>query len=181
MSYSKKIEDSINRWRKSKDDDALDMFMIDECDLVNYKDPTFTVAMGITCTFKCDRENGTQLCQNYPLTKELVIHYSISKTIGRYKRQSFAKSLTLQGLEPLDNMTQLIWLLIKFREETNDKIIIWTGYTEEECSSFIALLNELDIHNVIIKFGRFRPNQESHMDELLGVKLVNPEQYAKEF
>jgi hypothetical protein len=32
---------------------------------------------------------------------------------------------------------------------------------------------------VIVKFGRFIPNQKSHYDEILGVNLVSPNQYAK--
>jgi hypothetical protein len=33
--------------------------------------------------------------------------------------------------------------------------------------------------NIIIKFGRFRPGQEPHYDEVLGVKLASDNQYAK--
>jgi len=39
----------------------------------------------------------------------------------------------------------------------------------------------LDIYrdmNIIIKFGRFIPDQKSHMDETLGVELASPNQYA---
>ena len=32
--------------------------------------------------------------------------------------------------------------------------------------------------NIIIKFGRFVPNQTPHCDEVLGVKLVSNNQYA---
>ena len=34
--------------------------------------------------------------------------------------------------------------------------------------------------NVIIKFGRFIPNQKPHFDEVLGVELASPNQYAVE-
>ena len=33
--------------------------------------------------------------------------------------------------------------------------------------------------NIIIKFGRFIPNQEKHYDEVLGVELASPNQYAR--
>jgi len=33
--------------------------------------------------------------------------------------------------------------------------------------------------NVIIKFGRFIPNQEPHYDEILGVNLASNNQYAR--
>ena len=181
MSYKKKIDNSIEAWRKSKPSSDLDLYTINECDLVNYKYPTFMIAMGTTCTFKCERECGMEVCQNHPLLKEDIIHYSIPNAIWRYDRQSLSKSITLQGLEPLDNMVQLIWFLIEFRRDHNDTVIIWTGYTEEECESFIELLKELEIDNIIIKFGRFVPNKEPHFDEILGVELANEEQYAKEF
>jgi len=41
----------------------------------------------------------------------------------------------------------------------------------------IALLSRYK--NVIVKFGRFIPNQEKHYDEILGVELASPNQYAK--
>ena len=36
-------------------------------------------------------------------------------------------------------------------------------------------------YGVIVKFGRFRPNQEKHYDEVLGVYLISDNQYAKEY
>ena len=33
--------------------------------------------------------------------------------------------------------------------------------------------------NIIIKFGRFIPNQQSHYDEVLGINLASDNQYAK--
>ena len=33
--------------------------------------------------------------------------------------------------------------------------------------------------NIIVKFGRFKPNEESHLDKLLGVRLASPNQYAR--
>jgi hypothetical protein len=33
--------------------------------------------------------------------------------------------------------------------------------------------------NIIIKFGRFVPNQEKHYDEVLGIELASPNQYAR--
>jgi hypothetical protein len=35
--------------------------------------------------------------------------------------------------------------------------------------------------NIIVKFGRYRPNQEPHFDKVLGVELASDNQYAKEF
>ena len=33
--------------------------------------------------------------------------------------------------------------------------------------------------NIIIKFGRFKPNQKSHYDDVLGVNLISDNQYGE--
>ena len=43
-----------------------------------------------------------------------------------------------------------------------------------------SVLEELKkFPNVIIKFGRYVPNKESHYDEILGINLVSDNQYAE--
>ena len=37
----------------------------------------------------------------------------------------------------------------------------------------------MNFNNIIVKFGRFIPNQESHYDEILEVNLASPNQYAR--
>ena len=37
-----------------------------DCDLINYKEPCLTIETP-KCSFKCDKENGVQLCQNWEL------------------------------------------------------------------------------------------------------------------
>ena len=43
-------------------------------------------------------------------------------------------------------------------------------------------VNEIEVlsqfSNLTLKVGRFVPNQEAHYDELIGVKLASPNQYA---
>ena len=55
--------------------------------------------------------------------------------------------------------------------------MIYTGYYEEEISSILDTLKEYD--NIIFKFGRFKPDQEKHWDEVLGVYLISDNQYGK--
>lgn len=55
-------------------------------------------------------------------------------------------------------------------------VVIYTGYTQDEVEDEVKLLSEFE--NIIIKFGRFRPNQTPHRDEVLGVNLVSDNQYA---
>jgi hypothetical protein len=35
--------------------------------------------------------------------------------------------------------------------------------------------------NIVVKFGRFIPNQEKHYDSVLGVELSSFNQYAKRY
>lgn len=81
------------------------------------------------------------------------------------------------GLEPFDNFEDMLNLIIGYRQTTNDDLIIYTGYTEEEIEDKINILKRYK--NIIVKFGRFIPDQESHHDELLGIKLASPNQYSR--
>lgn len=162
-------------------DQLFQCFDIIDADFVNNGNyPTFVIESGITCTFKCDKENGSQLCHNFALCKSKPITLCIDDIINRYMSQNLAKAITLQGLEPLDTLKQQLWLIYHFRQVSDDYIYIWTGYTEEECEDLIYLIkNKMNWKNIIIKFGRFRPNQKRHFDELLGIDLISDNQYAK--
>lgn len=160
-------------------DKKLDVFDINDCDLINYKEPTFVIYSGITCSFKCDLESNNNICQNYHLTKQKIIRYDIDKCIDRFINQDISRSVTIQGLEPLDNLKQLLWFIYYFRKINNSPIIIWTGYTKEECVDLLFLIDKMQWKNIIIKFGRFIPDQESHYDEVLGINLASDNQYAE--
>jgi hypothetical protein len=86
------------------------------------------------------------------------------------------------GLEPFSSPVVLYDLIEAFRKYTDDDIVIYTGFRECELNlpAYRAWINEIKkFPNVIIKFGRFIPNQEKHYDETLGVQLASPNQYAK--
>lgn len=153
-------------------DKFIDVFDINDADFVNYKEPTFNILSGISCTFKC----GKQLCQNSKLISCPTIRCNIDDLIRRYLSQNLSHTITFQGLEVLDNIKQLLWFIYYFRQKCNDTIIIWTGYTEEECSDFVYLIKKMKFENVIIKFGRYIPNQQPHYDEVLGINLASDNQ-----
>lgn len=145
-------------------------------DFVNYKKPSLFVAFP-SCTFKCDKENGCQLCQNLPLSKQKDIEIYTSDLIDKYYDKDICQSLVCGGLEPFDSWTDLFSLIYYFRKIRDDDIVVYTGYTEEEIADKIELLKHYP--NIIIKFGRYRPGQKPHRDELLGVDLASDNQYAK--
>ena len=168
--------------------------IIDE-DFINYKLPVMYIAFP-SCTFKCDIENGSQYCINCGLVNEPDIEVSKEALIERYISNPISKGVVLAGLEPFDSFMDLFSFVDCFRRQykLNDPIIIYTGYTEEECINGQFSNSKMKIdktfgdewkmlikYGVIIKFGRFRPNEESHYDDVLGINLASNNQYAKEF
>ena len=89
----------------------------------------------------------------------------------------------MQGLEPFDSMLTVTNFIHLLRQEYNchDDIVIYTGYTKEELQNMqIDILTKLkNYDNIIIKYGRFIPDCKSHYDEVLGVNLASPNQYAE--
>lgn len=147
-------------------------------DFVNYKKPCMTLETPF-CDFKCDKECGQQVCQNGPLAKATTIEYHDYNIIKTYDEDELSQAIVFQGLEPLDNrfFQELLDFIDKFRDGRDDDIVIYTGFKEEEVGSKIDILK--NHKNIIIKFGRFIPDQESHFDEVLGVNLASPNQYAR--
>jgi organic radical activating enzyme len=149
-------------------------------DYVNYKKPSMFIIFP-NCSFKCDKENGCNLCQNSHLAQEPTIEVSLGELLDRYQNNPLTKAIVCGGLEPFDSPNDLISLVAAARDcrGIEDDIVIYTGYTEEELAG-TYVYETITLHkNIIIKYGRFRPNEESHYDEVLGVKLVSSNQYAK--
>lgn len=167
--------------------------IIDEC-FGDYKKPAMYIAFPY-CSFKCDLENGNQYCQNSHLVKEPDIEIAKEDLIKRYLSNDITQAIVLGGLEPLDSEVDVLSFIDCARRQFSieDPIIIYTGYTEEELEKgTFGKIENFKIQksywdgiknskNIIVKFGRYRPNQEKHFDEVLGVWLANDEQYAKEF
>ena len=138
-------------------------------DFVNYKKASMTIIFPY-CTFKC----GKDYCQNSPLVKSPIIEISIDDLVNKYINNPITEAVIMQGLEPFDSWNDLKELIQKLREYNNDDIVIYTGYDKNEV---IEKINELSKYtNIIVKFGRYIPNQEKHYDEVLGVYLASSNQ-----
>lgn len=146
-------------------------------DFINYKLPSMVIEFPY-CTFKCDKECGQKVCQNSDLVNSPNEDISIVRIVKTYMENNITNAIVFQGLEPFDSKHDLYQLIKIFREYTKDDIVIYTGYTEEELDYEIQVLKKL-FKNIIIKFGRFIPNQPSYYDETLGVFLASSNQYAK--
>lgn len=153
-----------------------------DVDFTNYRKPSMFIIFPF-CSFKCDKENGCNLCQNSHLAQEPVINTSVNTILHRYLQNDLTHAIVCGGLEPFDSDKDL-WGLVETAREwfyIQDDIVIYTGYTEEELQDNFYFQQIIQYPNVIIKFGRFRPNEESHYDEVLGIKLSSNNQYAKRY
>ena len=83
----------------------------------------------------------------------------------------------MQGLEPFDSWEDLYILIKELRKYTEDDVVIYTGYNKDELLDKIKILSQFK--NIIIKYGRYIPNQTSHYDENLGVNLASHNQYSE--
>ena len=154
-----------------------------EEDFVNYKDPAMFIAFP-KCSFKCEKEFGVSCCQNSMLALAENINVSVVDILERYMANPITSAIVLGGLEPFDSAEDVIGFISYVRHYIPDPIVIYTGYTEDEVKKIKAfdenLYSILALYeNVIVKFGRYIPDQELHFDEVLGVKLASDNQYAK--
>lgn len=147
--------------------------LIDE-DFVNYKYPSMFIST-YTCDFKCDRECGKAVCQNLPLATAPILNINNSELVNRYINNTITKAVVIGGLEPCDDFDDVFSFCKELRNQTNDDIVIYTGYYQSEIQPFIDKLKS-EFTNIIIKFGRFIPNQKPHYDETLGINLASDNQ-----
>lgn len=147
-----------------------------QTDFVNYKKPCMTIMMPY-CTFKCDKECGKQVCQNSDLASAKRIEIDAKKIIDLYLNNPISEAIVFQGLEPFDSFYQVLDFIKKFRNKTNDDVVIYTGYNKDEIKWYLTFFKDFD--NIIIKYGRFIPNQKKHFDKTLGVYLSSDNQYAE--
>lgn len=129
-----------------------------------------------SCTFKCEKECGICMCQNSDLVNYPTITIDYKAIVKRYINNLMSHAIVFGGLEPFDSYKDMIDLISEFRRQTQDDIVIYTGYKEEELYNELLYLSSFS--NIIIKFGRFVPYQEKHYDEVLGVNLASANQYA---
>lgn len=146
--------------------------LIDE-DIVNYKKTSMFIST-YTCSFKCDKECGQAVCQNLPLVSQPTLEIDNKRLIQRYLANPITKAVVIGGLEPFDDTLDLINFIFDFRSCCNDDIVIYTGYNQDEIIQYIDRIYY--IKNIIIKFGRYIPNQKPHYDEVLGIMLASDNQ-----
>ena len=151
-------------------------------DFTNYRKPAMFIIMP-HCSFKCDKENNCLMCQNSHLVHEPTHDVDIKMLVDRYISNPITKAVVFGGLEPFDTPEDLEYFIniIRLWHGRDDDIVIYTGYTEEELQDNPHFRHITSLKNIIIKYGRFRPNQTPHYDEVLGVNLASDNQYARRY
>lgn len=149
---------------------------IKEEDFTNYKECSLFIGTSF-CDFKCQKENPDCHCQNSELALSPVKDVGIDNIIKQFDSDIFTKAIVFGGLEPMLQIDDLVDFIKAFRVNHSNTIVIYTGYYKEEIRDQLTKLKQFQ--NIIIKFGRFIPNQEKHFDEVLGVYLASDNQYAE--
>lgn len=147
-----------------------------DTDTVNYKKISMVLEFPY-CSFKCDRECGKKVCQNSDLASAPAIDIKIDEIIKMYNNNPMTEAIICQGLEPMDSIYDLFNFIENFRKELQDDIVIYTGYKKEEIPHIVKQL--MNYPNIVIKFGRFIPDDQYHYDDVLGVNLASMNQYAE--
>lgn len=145
----------------------------------DYKDASMFIATS-QCNWKCCTEGGfdKSVCQNSAIAKQKDIDISADEIFSRYIGNPITKAIVIGGLEPMLQFNEVLELIKYFRERNvNDYFIIYTGYYKEE---IIDKIKDIKLYkNIIMKYGRYIPDQISHYDEILGTYLASDNQYAE--
>lgn len=147
-----------------------------EEDFVNYKKASMFLAFPF-CSFKCEKECGIKCCQNSPTMKLPIKEVETDWLVERYLGNPITHAIVLGGLEPFDSFDDVLELVQKLRAVSQDDVVIYTGYNKDEVLDKLETLKGYP--NIIVKFGRFRPNDRHRFDEVLGVELASENQYAE--
>ena len=145
-------------------------------DFIQYHKPSMFIVFPY-CTGKCNEDCGRTVCHNYHLNEEDIIEIEIPRLVERYLNNPITSAIVCGGMEPFDSGVQLYDVITAFRQYTDDDIVIYTGYNKDEVKDEIEVLKKFP--NIIIKFGRFIPDQEPHFDDVLRVSLASPNQYGE--
>lgn len=150
---------------------------IDDENFNHYKKPSIVIGFP-NCTFKCETDCGEQVCQNGTLATSPNIEIEYEDIVTRYMNNNLTSAIVMAGLEPFDDFDELYGLIGEFRKYTKDDIVIFTGYNRDEINENLNKIH-ISFSHVIVKFGRYIPNQEKHFDDVLGVYLASDNQYAE--
>lgn len=148
-------------------------------DFSNYKKASMFIGT-CKCNWKCCTEQGLDIttCQNSSLANSKIIDIPVEKIYYRYINNPITDAIVIGGLEPILQFEEVLELVHYFRSHNcDDDIVIYTGYNRDE---IIDYLKEISIYdNIVMKYGRYIPNNKPHYDDVLGIDLISDNQYGE--
>ncbi len=150
--------------------------IIDE-DFVNYKKPSMFIATCF-CDWKCCTEQGLNIsvCQNSVTAQQKTIDIPADEIFRRYVNNPISQAVVFGGLEPIKQFDEVVEVISMFRGSNNyDTFVIYTGYDLNEISHKCEYLKK-NFSNIILKTGRYFPNNKPHFDNVLGINLISDNQ-----
>lgn len=152
--------------------------VLDE-DFVNFKLPSMFIST-CYCSFKCEKESGVRCCQNSALANQREKNLSDTFIIDRYLKNPITKAIVFGGLEPFNQFDEMFSFIqtLRIKYTCDDPVVIYTGFRPDEIPAEILALKHYK--NIIVKFGRYVPDDQPHLDEVLGVRLSSSNQYAEQ-
>lgn len=149
-------------------------------DFTNYKKSSMFIGC-IDCDGKCCTDGGfsPSVCINNVWHTTKISTVDDRTIIKKYLSNAITHAIVFGLLEPFLQYEEIKNFIYILRSEfsCDDDVVIYTGYRKDEVADKISELSKYK--NIIIKYGRFTPNQKSHFDEVLGVYLASDDQYAE--
>lgn len=147
----------------------------------DYRKPSLFLCV-CGCDWKCCTEAGIPVttCQNHKIQSQRPVEVPFKDILDLFNK-GFMKAIIVGGLEPFLQKDELLALIRYLRYNgVSADIVIYTGYYPEEIEE--QVLNDIiSNHNIIIKYGRFKPDFDSRYDDVLGVTLASSNQYAVKY
>ena len=148
-------------------------------DFVNYKKPSLFIGTCF-CDWKCCKEQNLDVgvCQNAPHAKSSILDFPNELLFDLFAANDITEAVVIGGLEPMLQIAEVLQLIEFFREWGEMcPFVIYTGYYPHEIESQLESLKRFK--NIIVKYGRYIPDDDERYDEVLGVILASSNQYAE--
>lgn len=148
-------------------------------DFINYKLPSMFIST-CYCSWKCCTEQGLDVgvCQNAPLAQMENKDIDDQTIYEQFVNNPITKAVVIGGLEPMIQINEVVDLIKLFRNQgENCPFVIYTGYYPIEIPEPLERLKQFK--NIVIKFGRYIPNDTPRYDEALGIILASSNQWAE--
>lgn len=149
----------------------------------DYKVPCMYLA-ACFCDWKCCPDRP-YICQNNPVAKLPIQDIPDDEILDAYLADPITSAIVIAGLEPLLQVREVVSLIRRAVERgIATTFVIYTGYTAAE-AKVIGFFDELSATGfgngveVIMKYGRYIPDQKPHFDDVLGVELASDNQYGE--